>query len=229
MDQLSHHNGTRSLPPGVDGADASECRGRGYTTVLTMLASANIIEANVAVAIMSKRKPYYTLASLRADNSVGYLVKRCGVLMTQVAEQRFASLSISFTQWLVLTWLNAHEGHISATRLSTQIGHDMGALTRVIDELERRGYAKRERSRRDRRAVEIAITAAGAQQAQSARRVLVELLNQLVAPFSDQEVDTLILLLRRLMLHLQEAAAGAAPASPRAGTRPRKTKPQAAR
>jgi DNA-binding MarR family transcriptional regulator len=162
---------------------------------------------------MSKRKPYYTLASLQADNSVGYLVKRCGVLMNQVAEERFASLSISFTQWLVLTWLNAHEGHISATRLSTEIGHDMGALTRVVDELERRGYVKRERSRRDRRAVEIAITATGRQQAQDARRVLVQLLNQLVAPFSGEEVDTLIRLLRRLMLHLLEAAERATPAA----------------
>ncbi len=163
---------------------------------------------------MSKRKPYYTLASLQADNSVGFLVKRCGVLMTQVAEERFASLSISFTQWLVLTWLNAHDGHISATRLSRQIGHDMGALTRVIDELERRGYVKRERSRRDRRAVEIAITAPGRQQAQSARRVLVGLLNELVAPFSEPEVDLLIEFLRRLMLHLQEAAAAQDPAPP---------------
>jgi len=182
---------------------------------------------------MSKRRPYYTLASLKADNSVGFLVKRCGVLMTQVAEERFASLSISFTQWLVLTWLNAHEGHISATRLSTQIGHDMGALTRVIDELERRGYVKRERSRLDRRAVEIALTATGRQQAQSARRVLVELLNQLVAPFSEKEVDTLIQLLRRLMLHLHEAAADAAraPAVARARsrTRPRKAKRAAVR
>ncbi len=178
---------------------------------------------------MSKSKPYYTLASLEADNSVGFLVKRCGVLMSQVAEERFASLSISFTQWLVLTWLNAHDGHISATRLSTQIGHDMGALTRVIDELERRGFAKRERSLRDRRAVEIAITASGRKQAQSARRVLVELLNQLVAPFSDTEIDTLIRLLHRLMLHLQEAAAGPAPErppAPAARTRARLRKPK---
>jgi len=197
---------------------------------LTVVASANIIWANIAVATMSKRKPYYTLASLQADNSVGYLVKRCGVLMTQVAEERFASLSISFTLWLVLTWLNAHEGHISATRLSTEIGHDMGALTRVVDELERRGYAKRERSRRDRRAVEIAITASGRQQAQDARRVLVELLNQLVAPFSSEEVDTLIQLLRRLMLHLLEAAERATPAQKvRARTATRKSKAEASR
>ena len=170
-----------------------------------------MIEANIAPAIMSKRKPYYSLDSLKADNSVGYLVKRCGVLMSQAAERRFALLSISFTQWLVLTWLDAHDGHISATQLSAEMGHDMGALTRVVDELERRGFARRERSRRDRRAVEIAITAAGRRQAQSARRVLVELLNQLVDPFTAREIETLIKLLRKLLLHLQQVgAAGAA-------------------
>ena len=160
---------------------------------------------------MSQRKPYYSLDSLKADNSVGYLVKRCGVLMSQAAERRFALLSISFTQWLVLTWLDAHDGHISATQLSAEMGHDMGALTRVVDELERRGFARRERSRRDRRAVEIAITAAGRRQAQSARRVLVELLNQLVDPFTAREIETLIKLLRKLLLHLQQVGlAGAA-------------------
>jgi DNA-binding MarR family transcriptional regulator len=160
---------------------------------------------------MARRKPYYSLESLRAENSVGFLVKRCGVLMGQLAERRFASLSISFTQWLVLTWLHGHQGHISATQLSAEIGHDMGALTRVVDELERRGLLVRERSRRDRRAVEIAITAAGRAQALSARRVLVELLNELVAPFSDRDIEALIGLLRRLLLHLQDAAAHEAP------------------
>jgi hypothetical protein len=118
------------------------------------------------------REPYYKLDSLNAENSVGYLVKRCGVLMTQVAEQRFESLDISFTEW---------------------------------HPLERRGLARRQRSRRDRRAVEIAITPAGRRQALSAKRVLLELLNRLVGPFSHHEIDTLISLLQRLLLHLQEA------------------------
>ena len=81
------------------------------------------------------RKPYYTLETLEANNSVGYLLKRCGVLMTAVAEERFESLEISFTQWIVLTHL-AQQAHISATQLSAHIGHDMGALTRVVDELD---------------------------------------------------------------------------------------------
>jgi len=149
------------------------------------------------------RKPYYTLESLQPDNSVGYLVKRCGVLMTQVAERRFQSLPISFSQWLVLVHL-AQQAHISATQLSEHLGHDMGALTRVVDELERRGFARRERSRRDRRAVEIAITAAGRRQAQNAKRIVVELLNRLVEPLTDREIDLLLALLRRLHGHLQQ-------------------------
>jgi DNA-binding MarR family transcriptional regulator len=159
------------------------------------------------------RQPYYTLESLDPNNSVGYLLKRCGVLLTQVAERRFESLPLSFTQWVVLVHL-AQQEHISATELSTQVGHDMGALTRVVDELERLGFARRERSRRDRRAVEIAITPAGRREAQNAKRVVVELLNRLVEPLSDREIETLLTLLQRLYGHLQEALAPKAAAAP---------------
>jgi DNA-binding MarR family transcriptional regulator len=89
----------------------------------------------------------------------------------------------------------------------------MGALTRVVDELERRGLVRRERSRRDRRAVEIVITPAGRRQAESAKRVIVELLNELVAPFSEAEFTALVGLLQRMLAHMQSAAA-ASPAAP---------------
>src|ERR1700741_3980267 len=151
-------------------------------------------------------KPYYSPESLKADDSVGYLLKRCGVLMNQLAERRFQRLPISFSQWVVLVNL-AQQEHLSATQLSAHLGHDMGALTRVVDELERLGFARRARSRRDRRAVEIAITPAGRREAQSAKRVVVELLNRLVEPFTDREIGTLLALLQRLLAHLQEAIA----------------------
>lgn len=156
--------------------------------------------------------PYYTLETLEADNSVGYLLKRCGVLMTAVAEQSFEALPISFTQWIVLTHLGRQD-HISATQLSVELGHDMGALTRVVDALERRGLARRERSSRDRRAIEIAITAAGRRQALEGRHLIVELLNRLVEPLTGPEIDTLIRLLQRLLGHLQSVA-GAKPVVP---------------
>ena len=103
---------------------------------------------------------YYTLESLEANNSVGFLIKRCGIVMTQIAERRFESQPISFTQWMVLMWLTQRP-QASPTELSAHLGHDMGALTRVVDELEREGMVRRDRSQRDRRAVEIAITPEG--------------------------------------------------------------------
>jgi DNA-binding MarR family transcriptional regulator len=150
------------------------------------------------------RTPYYTPASLDPNKSVGFLIKRCGVLMTQLAERAFGTEPITFTQWMVLMRVGS-QAHMSATQLSEELGHDMGALTRVVDTLERRGLLQRERSARDRRAVEIAITAAGRRQAESGKREVVELLNEVVQPFSEQEVDTLIALLQRMMGHLQSA------------------------
>jgi len=157
-------------------------------------------------------RPYYTLASLDRGKSVGYLVKRCGELVMQLAERRFERTAVTFTQWQALIWLSAQDSHLSATQLSEDLGHDMGALTRVVDQLERRGLVRRERSRHDRRAVEIAITAAGRRQALAAKRVIVGLNNALVAPYSDTEIATLIALLQRLLAHLQRAAARFAPA-----------------
>jgi DNA-binding MarR family transcriptional regulator len=156
-------------------------------------------------------KHYYRVADLEASNSVGYLIKRCGVLLTQIAERRFEAISVSFTQWVTLMRLSAEQSHLSATQLSRELGHDMGALTRVVDELERRGLVRRERSRRDRRAVEIAITAAGQRQAASAKRVMVGLLNELVEPYSEAEIVTLIGLLQRMLRHLQRTSAPASP------------------
>ena len=169
-------------------------------------------------------KPYYAVETFEPGKSIGFLVKRCGVLMTQIAERHFESTSVSFTQWTALMRLCMQSGHMSATQLSKELGYDMGALTRVVDELERRGLVKRERSRRDRRAVEIAITAAGRRQAESAKRMVVALLNELVEPYSDAEIATLIGLMQRMLVRLQDyAAAGAAdPAAASPIPRPRR-------
>ena len=155
-------------------------------------------------------KPYYTVQTFKPGTSIGFLMKRCGVLMTQIAERHFESTSVSFIQWSTLMRLCAQAGHMSATQLSRELGYDMGALTRVVDELERRGLVRRERSRRDRRAVEIAVTSAGRRQADSAKPVVVELLNELLEPYSEAEIATFIELTQRMLVRLQDFAAATA-------------------
>jgi DNA-binding MarR family transcriptional regulator len=154
---------------------------------------------------------FYTLESLEPENSVGFLVKRCGIVMTQVAERTFEAHQISFTQWMVLMWLTQRP-HASPTELSAHLGHDMGALTRMVDELERDGMVRRDRSRRDRRAVEIAVTPEGRRVAHAGKRLMVDLLNELVTPYSKAEVDALISLLQHLLSRLQNAAGLSPPA-----------------
>jgi DNA-binding MarR family transcriptional regulator len=76
----------------------------------------------------------------------------------------------------------------------------------VVDELERRGLVRRERSRRDRRAVELAITAAGRREAESGKRVIVDLLNELTEHYSVSELNALVGLMQRMLGVLQSAA-----------------------
>lgn len=148
---------------------------------------------------------YYTLESMEANTSLGFLIKRCGIVMTQIAERRFESQPISFIEWMVLIWL-FQRPFASPSELSAHMGHDMGALTRVADELERNGLVRRDRSERDRRAVELAITPDGRRHALAGKQLMVELLNELVAPYSNTEVEILISLLQRLLLRLQDTA-----------------------
>jgi DNA-binding MarR family transcriptional regulator len=148
---------------------------------------------------------YYNADTLEPERSVGFLIKRCGVLMTQIAERSFESQPISFTQWVALMTLT-QRAHASPTELSLHMGHDMGALTRLVDELQRDGLVRRERSEQDRRAVEIAITPEGRRVANSGKRLVVELLNRLVEPYSAQEIEGLIVLLQRLLTQMQSVA-----------------------
>lgn len=148
---------------------------------------------------------YYNAETLEPERSVGFLIKRCGILMTQFAERSFESQPISFTQWVALMSL-AQRACISPTELSLHMGHDMGALTRLVDELQRVGLVRRERSEHDRRAVEIAITPEGRRVANAGKRLVVELLNRLVEPYSAQEIETLIVLLQRLLGQMQNVA-----------------------
>lgn len=149
--------------------------------------------------------PYYTVESMRAVNSVGYLVKRCGLLVMQVAERLFEAQPITFTQWTVLAQLSEHP-HLKPTELSKNLGHDMGALTRVVDDLEKLKLVRRERSEHDRRAVQITVTAGGRRLAKMIMPVVVDLSNELVAPYSKAEVDLLITLLQRLLGRMERMA-----------------------
>ena len=151
-------------------------------------------------------RPYYTLESLQADTSVGNLIKRCGILMTQIAERRFESQPITFTQWIALAQLSDHP-NLTPTELSERVGHDMGALTRIVDGLQEMQLVRRERGEQDRRTVQITVTAEGRRLAKTAKAALVlELANELVNSYSRAETDLFISFLQRMLARMEKLA-----------------------
>jgi DNA-binding MarR family transcriptional regulator len=181
--------------------DAPEERSAMVATAPGVVVAA-AISASAHIATAVSRSPYYEVNGLEPARSIGNLLKRCGAQMTQLAERRFEAQELSFTQWLVLVQLR-FQSLVSMTQLSEELEYDAGALSRVVDALERGGLLSRERSRRDRRFVELALTPAGRVCMEAGLHTVAGLLNEVVQPFSQSEIDHLISLLQRTLNRLQ--------------------------
>jgi DNA-binding MarR family transcriptional regulator len=141
---------------------------------------------------------HYDARSFRSSDSIGYLTKLVHNLMHDRANEAFATHDLSFAQWIVLVRLK--EGReVTASDLCRVLRHDTGALTRMIDQLEERGYVSRERSREDRRVVRLQLTAAGIRKTAELTPIIVDLLNAALADFSKEEFSELSRLLNKLL------------------------------
>lgn len=69
--------------------------------------------------------------------------------------------NLTASQWLMLCYLRRH-GADTLTGVAEQIGHDTGAMSRVLHALCQRGLVKAERPSADRRSVRLSITQNGA-------------------------------------------------------------------
>lgn len=145
---------------------------------------------------------HYDVKTFHSTNSVGYLLKVSHAQMLARAEAIFAPNGISFVQWMALLKLSEGQAQ-TASDLCRAMCHDNGAVTRMLDQLEERGYVTRQRSVQDRRVVELALTAAGEQQVAALKPQFVEALNGLMDGFSKAEFAELTRLLNKLLLALQ--------------------------
>ena len=142
-------------------------------------------------------KQHYQVATYRAQDSVGYLVKRAHSLNMDVMEPVFEARGFTFLQYVILSWLRDGIA-VNPRDICTQFRHDSGALTRVIDQLAERGLLERVRRDRDRRKVELQLTPAGRETIEGLIPPVVEKLNLVLADFSGAEVHELQRLLVKL-------------------------------
>ena len=139
---------------------------------------------------------------LVAVNSPAHLLRVCAKLMTRRAERLLESLELSLTQLIALMLIELEVAKTSG-EIANTLGHNTGATTRTIDQLEARGLLKRHRKMSDRRVITLDLTPEGSQIARDFPRMLVELNQCIWAGFDVSEVRALKLLLMRLMTALE--------------------------
>lgn len=146
---------------------------------------------------------YYKVDTFVPERSIGYLAKRCSVMLTDLVQDAFSERGVPFTQWLVLMKLR-RVAPLSTGLLAREIGHDQGALTRVVDALVETGMVDRRRSEQDRRSVELRLTVRGERYVESQLPIAIDALNTVLKVFTIEEVEQLVNLLGRLLERLME-------------------------
>jgi DNA-binding MarR family transcriptional regulator len=142
-------------------------------------------------------KPYYKIKNYDSQRSIGYLLRKGGKLITANIEALFVGKDITAIQWIIL--MNLRAGNFkTAAEICQSMCHDSGALTRMLDQMEKAKLIARARSKQDRRVVEIALTSTGLETTDLFLPAVVDLYNYLLEDFSKSETDILIDLLIRL-------------------------------
>jgi DNA-binding MarR family transcriptional regulator len=144
-------------------------------------------------------KPYYKTSNYSMKTSVGYLMRICTNRLLPQMEALFQDQELTFSQWTTLVAL--HDGRVStAGEVAHNICHDAGSLTRLIDQMVKRGLVVRGRSETDRRVVTLALTPPGRKLVEAQAPKVMNFWNGLLSDFSHAEVNTLIDLLTRLVI-----------------------------
>lgn len=151
-------------------------------------------------------RPFYHFENFEARNSIGYLNKRLYTLIMQAVEVIFADQELSFVQWVALVSVRDDVADTCAG-IARHLGHDSGATTRMIDQLEARGLLTRSRCKTDRRVVRLCLTAQGRGIAKAMTPRVMTFWNAVLKDFSHTETTQLIALLTRLLASMEREVA----------------------
>ena len=131
------------------------------------------------------------------DNVLGYVLRRAQVAVFNDFRRTFAGYDLRPTQYAVLSILAEHPG-MRQGDVSAALGIKRTNFVAVLDELERRGLARRKAVPADRRSRALFLTPEGEKLAAEVRRLQDEHEVRLAALLPEGERNRLIDLLRQL-------------------------------
>jgi len=109
--------------------------------------------------IYEPKTEIYDPKNFDPKTGIGGLIARVRVKLFEALDEELAPFDITAAQYVIL--VNLANGVDSASGLCKGVSYDPGAMTRMIDRLERKGFVRRVRSPEDRRVVNLALTEEG--------------------------------------------------------------------
>lgn len=129
---------------------------------------------------------------------IGRLLSQVKIELMEALDRELAPLDITAAQYVILVTL-AEGPTDSASGLCKGVSYDPGAMTRMIDRLERKGMVRRVRCPADRRKINLELTAEGKAVYPKLIDSAVAVLNRYLRGFSRDEITELETYLKRML------------------------------
>jgi DNA-binding MarR family transcriptional regulator len=154
---------------------------------------------------------FYTPENFRAETCLGYLLRRVYKLSVVQVEAKLEDNGVGMTQWIVLSLVD--RGIATTCRaLSRNMGHDSGAMSRLVDQLETGGLLARVRDDADRRVSNLVVTDAGKAVLTRSAPPVIEVWNDILRDIAPEDIARTIGTLAKILGQLEEREAETAEA-----------------
>lgn len=143
----------------------------------------------------------------KPPESLGILLGLVKSELVRALEQELVErgVDLRFSQMQALKRLH-RLGPMSAGELARSLGHDGGALTRLLDQLEDKGYLRRKPDPQDRRALRIDLTSAGKRLCRQLSGCSARVMDAAQASLGEDERRHLIDYLQRILTTLRQSS-----------------------
>jgi MarR family transcriptional regulator, multiple antibiotic resistance protein MarR len=142
---------------------------------------------------------FYDPKTYQPRDSIGFLLQRARMEILDDLDRELEPLDITAAQFVILVRLS-EENVGSAAGLCRGVSYDPGAMTRMIDRLEKKGLVRRVRRADDRRKVDLELTAEGKAVRPKLIAAIVKVLNHRLRGFTRAEAQQLTEFLRRMLV-----------------------------
>ncbi|WP_337099782.1 MarR family winged helix-turn-helix transcriptional regulator [Paenibacillus sp. YIM B09110] len=136
--------------------------------------------------------------------SVGYMISNTGRKLNQSLQQQFHQSDVTPEQWTLLMTLDEKDG-ISHKELAQRSEKDPANITRLVDQLEKKGLVRRAAHPNDRRSLLLHLTDLGRSAAHMLAPIEAAYVRQIVSGISPEEIQLFMQFMNKVNRNIENA------------------------